>query len=37
MSAVVLGVASDPTAVVAKLTKKGNIFVAADETIWIYS
>ena len=37
MSAVIEGAASDPTAVVAKLTKKGNIFVAADETIWIYS
>jgi len=37
MAAVIEGAASDPTAVVAKLTKKGNIFVAADETIWIYS
>ena len=37
MSAVIEGAASDPTAVIAKLTKKGNIFVAADESIWIYS
>ena len=37
MAAVIEGAASDPTAVVGKLTKKGNIFVAADETIWIYS
>ena len=37
MSAVIEGAASDPTTTVAKLTKKGNIFVAADETIWIYS
>jgi hypothetical protein len=37
MAAVIEGAASDPTAVVGKLTKKGNIFAAADETIWIYS
>jgi hypothetical protein len=37
MSAVIEGAASDPTAVVAKLTKKGNMFIAADESIWIYS
>ena len=37
MAAVIEGAASDPTAVVAKLTKKGNTFIAADETIWIYS
>ena len=37
MAAVIEGAASDPTAVVGKLTKKGNIFTAADESIWIYS
>ena len=37
MSTVIEGAASDPTAVVAKLTKKGNIFVASDESIYIYS
>jgi hypothetical protein len=37
MAAVIEGAASDPTAVVDKLKKKGNIFTAADETIWIYS
>jgi hypothetical protein len=37
MAAVIEGAASDPTAVVAKLTKKGNMFIAADESIWIYS
>ena len=37
MSAVIEGAASDPTAVIDKLKKKGNIFVAADETVWIYS
>jgi hypothetical protein len=37
MATVVEGSASDPTAVVAKYTKRGNIFAAADETIWIYS
>lgn len=37
MAAVIEGVASDPTAVVVKLTKKGNIFAALDESIWIYS
>lgn len=37
MASVVEGAASDPTAVVAKYTKKGNIFVAANEDIYIYS
>ena len=37
MAAVIEGAASDPTAVVGKLTKKGNTFIAADESIWIYS
>jgi hypothetical protein len=37
MATVIEGAASDPTAVVAKLTKKGNIFVALDESIYIYS
>ena len=37
MAAVIEGAASDPTAVIDKLKKKGNIFTAADETIWIYS
>lgn len=37
MAAVIEGAASDPTAVVDKLTKKGNTFIAADESIWIYS
>ena len=37
MASVVEGAANDPTAVVAKYTKKGNIFVAANEDIYIYS
>ncbi len=37
MAAVVEGVASDPTAVISKYTKKGNIFVGANEDIFIYS
>jgi len=37
MSTVIQGAASDPTAVVSKYTKRGNIFAAADESIWIYS
>ena len=37
MAAVVEGTANDPTAVIAKYTKKGNIFVAANEDIYIYS
>ena len=37
MSTVVEGVGADPTAVVAKYTNKGNIFVGNDEGIWIYS
>ena len=37
MATVVEGAASDPTAVVSKYTKKGNIFVAANEDIYIYS
>jgi len=37
MASVVEGAASDPTAVVAKYTKKGNIFIAANEDIYIYS
>ena len=37
MATVIEGAASDPTVTIAKLTKKGNIFVAADESIYIYS
>ena len=37
MAAVIEGAANDPTAVVAKYTKKGNIFVANNEDIYIYS
>ena len=37
MATVVEGAAKDPTAVVAKYTKKGNIFVANNQEIWIYS
>lgn len=37
MATVVEGAANDPTAVVSKYTKKGNIFVAANEDIYIYS
>jgi hypothetical protein len=37
MATVVEGAANDPTAVVAKYTKKGNIFVANNEDIYIYS
>ena len=37
MAAVVEGAASDPSAVIAKYTKKGNIFIAANEEIYIYS
>jgi hypothetical protein len=37
MATVVEGAANDPTAVVAKYTKKGNIFVANNQEIWIYS
>ena len=37
MAAVVEGTANDPTAVIAKYTKKGNIVVAANEDIYIYS
>ena len=37
MASVVEGAASDPTAVVAKYTKKGNIFVGANQDIYIYS
>jgi hypothetical protein len=31
------GVGSDPTAINARYQAKGNIFVGADESIWIYS
>ena len=37
MATVVEGAANDPTAVVSKYTKKGNIFVADNEDIYIYS
>ena len=37
VSTVVEGAANDPTAVVARYTKKGNIFVANNQEIWIYS
>lgn len=37
MATVIEGAANDPTAVVAKYTKKGNIFVANNEDIYIYS
>ena len=37
MASVVEGGASDPTAVIAKYTKKGNTFVGNDQSIWIYS
>jgi hypothetical protein len=37
MASVVEGGESDPTAVVAKYVKKGNIFVAANGDIFIYS
>jgi hypothetical protein len=37
MASVVEGALSDPAAVVAKYVKKGNIFVAANEDIFIYS
>ena len=37
MASVVEGAANDPTAVVGKYTKKGNIFVAANQDIYIYS
>ena len=37
MAAVVEGTANDPTAVIAKYTKKGNIFVANNGDIHIYS
>ena len=37
MATVVEGAASDPTAVIDKYTKKGNIFVAANQDIYIYS
>ena len=37
MATVVEGAADDPTAVVSKYTKKGNIFVADNEDIYIYS
>ena len=37
MASVVEGAGNDPSAVVAKYTKKGNIFVAANEDIYIYS
>jgi len=34
---VIEGAANDPNAVVAKYDKKGNIFVANNEDIYIYS
>jgi len=37
MATVVEGAANNPTAVVSKYTKKGNIFVANNEDIYIYS
>ena len=37
MASVVEGAANDPLAVVGKYVKKGNIFVAANEDIYIYS
>ena len=37
MATVVEGAANDPTAVVSKYTKKGNIFVANNQDIYIYS
>ena len=37
VSTVIEGAANDPTAVVAKYTKKGNIFVANNQDIYIYS
>jgi hypothetical protein len=37
MATVLEGAASDPTATVAKYTKKGNIFVANNQDIYIYS
>jgi hypothetical protein len=37
MAAVVEGAADDPTAAPARYQKKGNIFVAANEDIYIYS
>jgi hypothetical protein len=37
MATVVEGAASDPTAVVSKYTEKGNIFIAANQDIYIYS
>ena len=37
MATVVEGSANDPTAVISKYTKKGNIFVANNEDIYIYS
>jgi hypothetical protein len=37
MAAVIKGAGNDPTVVNAKYTKKGNMFIAANEDIWIYS
>ena len=37
MAAVIEGAASDPTVTIAKLTKKGNIFIASNESIYIYA
>lgn len=37
MALALLGVGNDPTAVAARYQAKGNIFVGADENIWIYS
>jgi hypothetical protein len=37
MSAVIESADNDPGNVVAKLTKKGNIFIGNDDSIWIYS
>jgi len=37
MATVIQGANSDPTTVVVKYTKRGNIFAAANESIWIYS
>jgi hypothetical protein len=37
MAAVIEGATSDPTTTIAKLTKKGNIFIASNESIYIYA
>ena len=37
MATVIEGAASDPTTTISKLTKKGNRFIASDESIYIYA